>query len=936
MMNINGVKMKCFLFNFKLFTIRLLLHVPVLMIISGILVAIAEVINSSFNISFENSVPLIIYSATGLLMSAFVMTISYIYGLSTGMVLLYTVLSALLVLMEGLLANDIIQRYSSQSYMLPFIIIETVLLLNYITADVTMCAWLSRKKYKYRGHDQEFILNTMLDKKLCEYVVSPDAGSTVIIDGVWGSGKTKFIEAWMFIHSLQGNDYLKSKYAKRFIFNRGYSVDYRIYSIRKELYKYINEYSVLNYENMIKISLYGKQSLSEIKADICNHLSWSWMERSLTILSPLFGKIYNIKSSSLLNKNTDYFFNMEELISRIGKAIIIFDDIERYDGSLNEFFGLISYLSEQSNIKIILIINTEAWRRISRFHESDNNTSNEANTQVDASLANKANQALIYFEDFLDKGQAKNYPMDISHLSLIEIIINRVNIAFFDQYKISSIDENILNRLYQYQDGLFDYLDVELKSEKMPYEIVKQANIQFNQLKQQIRDLFCFPDFISELNNDINLSDLLLTVKPWITQCLKDLSEKHNSNFRVISRVYTEFVNLIYNRDLCLVAICKPLITDTFLVRDKGLSLDNSLSDNNHSTLYKAIEYDFIAQIVKEIDMADDFDTFTISHFNSLKLSQGPIVNAPTGEVKDFIKSINNTVAILYLINDDACIENQKFIENLGYMYFSLGSRYLEYSLNSKDFSSIVFIFVFYVYIVYNKVSKIIRRLKYLVEFSSDKNALIGLKLLYDSVCGINVNFVNNKQKANDYYGEYSIIHNSYKNLLLTINLPDSTFIKVVFGNIHGYVECLGFLTRKLKVHNKLFVFDNYNMYDKSLFFNIINAVYSDDSLDKFINDIFGLKNNELDVFKNFITTWYQCYFENYHRDVMNYAANVNPRSFNSIVDKEVIELTSFVDKLSSRVSNLKKEYGDLSLDKETIINQLLTKLNCLITDYKS
>lgn len=90
-------------------------------------------------------------------------------------------------------------------------------------------------------------------------------------------------------------------------------------------------------------------------------------------------------------------------------------------------------------------------------------------------------------------------------------------------------------------------------------------------------------------------------------------------------------------------------------------------------------------------------------------------------------------------------------------------------------------------------------------------------------------------------------------------------------------------------------------------FFNIINAVYSDDSLDKFINDIFGLKNNELDVFKNFITTWYQCYFENYHRDVMNYAANVNPRSFNSIVDKEVIELTSFVDKLSSRVSNLKK-----------------------------
>lgn len=89
MMNINGVKMKCFLFNFKLFTIRLLLHVPVLMIISGILVAIAEVINSSFNISFENSVPLIIYSATGLLMSAFVMTISYIYGLSTGMVLLY-------------------------------------------------------------------------------------------------------------------------------------------------------------------------------------------------------------------------------------------------------------------------------------------------------------------------------------------------------------------------------------------------------------------------------------------------------------------------------------------------------------------------------------------------------------------------------------------------------------------------------------------------------------------------------------------------------------------------------------------------------------------------------------------------------------------------------------------------------------------------------
>ena len=171
---------------------------------------------------------------------------------------------------------------------------------------------------------------------VAEYVSDSRYSQAILIDGDWGSGKTYFV-----------TNKLIPKLEER-----------------------VNPL-LPNKIRIFYISLYGIESLKQILDELYFSFMASYIDSKVPIgNSEQIGKGINFISKLVSVSLKAVNFDTGELpklsdFQKLKNAIIIFDDIERCNISVNEVFGFLNNLVEHNEIKVILIANESEIGKLS-------------------------------------------------------------------------------------------------------------------------------------------------------------------------------------------------------------------------------------------------------------------------------------------------------------------------------------------------------------------------------------------------------------------------------------------------------------------------------------------------------------------------------------------------------------------------------------------
>ena len=184
------------------------------------------------------------------------------------------------------------------------------------------------------------INNDELINIVTDYLLEDRYTQAILIDGKWGTGKTFFVKEKL-IPTLKDNTSLK--FAKIYYLS--------LYDI-KDLTELTNKIYLALFENFFK-NKFGK--------NITNKLN-------------LFSKAINIGLNALNNSNIlgfnitkDDLPKFEDLID-LKNISLFLDDVERCKIDINELLSFINILTEQNNIKVILIANEEEINHIQYYN----------------------------------------------------------------------------------------------------------------------------------------------------------------------------------------------------------------------------------------------------------------------------------------------------------------------------------------------------------------------------------------------------------------------------------------------------------------------------------------------------------------------------------------------------------------------------------------
>ena len=182
-------------------------------------------------------------------------------------------------------------------------------------------------------------------KAIRDYVNNDKANYAVLINGVWGSGKT-----YLYEHELK-KEILKTENGKS---NRKANI-------------YISLYGITSVEQLSKELLISFLMEVKLRGDKNKKKLYKQMNRAMGIFSKTF-------SFSINGLSIDIDKGIEEIKNNIQfkDMIISFDDFERCNIPVNELFGVINNLVEHCNCKVIILA------------DEDNIGKMYANTNVEA------------------------------------------------------------------------------------------------------------------------------------------------------------------------------------------------------------------------------------------------------------------------------------------------------------------------------------------------------------------------------------------------------------------------------------------------------------------------------------------------------------------------------------------------------------------------
>ena len=163
---------------------------------------------------------------------------------------------------------------------------------------------------------------------IIENILDDRYNQAILIDGVWGSGKTYFVENTL-ISGLEKKFCAKSECERKIIY----------------------------------ISLYGLQELEQINNEIYTCIMEGFFDKKIkdgnhevirkginfvSKITAIGWKHFNIDSNEL-PQISDFM--------KLKNCVIIFDDLERCDIDVNQIFGYLNNLVEHNDIKVIIVAN---------------------------------------------------------------------------------------------------------------------------------------------------------------------------------------------------------------------------------------------------------------------------------------------------------------------------------------------------------------------------------------------------------------------------------------------------------------------------------------------------------------------------------------------------------------------------------------------------
>lgn len=190
--------------------------------------------------------------------------------------------------------------------------------------------------------------NNWIQNFLNRYVKLPDPNYAVLLTGVWGCGKTYFIENWKNILSKSISEDKES-------------------SILRPVY----------------VSLFGLSTASEINQAVTREI-YPFMKSKIynigkTALNAVSSVAFNCDISKITKEKLKGEVNLELDIVSLFKSdktigenrIIIFDDFERCKVPIVDLLGYINTFVEHSNIRVILICNETVFEEEDRKKDKE-------------------------------------------------------------------------------------------------------------------------------------------------------------------------------------------------------------------------------------------------------------------------------------------------------------------------------------------------------------------------------------------------------------------------------------------------------------------------------------------------------------------------------------------------------------------------------------
>ena len=181
---------------------------------------------------------------------------------------------------------------------------------------------------------EQYVSEETILKEIMYYIDTDFYNYAVMIDGAWGSGKTYFVKH-VLLKKIESNE-------KRVLYVSLYGIS-NIQELGKKLY--------LDYLLKDKSKLVMEHT--ELVENVIGTI--------IDIGSPFMGKLGDIDIKERKIKNIVQ--NAVKHICPMKNCVLIFDDLERCDCSIQDILGYINGFVEQAGMKVIIIANQEEFRK---------------------------------------------------------------------------------------------------------------------------------------------------------------------------------------------------------------------------------------------------------------------------------------------------------------------------------------------------------------------------------------------------------------------------------------------------------------------------------------------------------------------------------------------------------------------------------------------
>lgn len=554
--------------------------------------------------------------------------------------------------------------------------------------------------------DDEKILDV-----LNNYIKNPKMQYAVLIDGDWGSGKTYFIKN-RFVKDNKNIIYIPLNGIK----NKE-DIDKKIY------------YKIL--ENNMSDTIKKSKGIAIAKKT---------SKAIFSISNEVIKKVFGIDISGISSIDVSEIIS---LFKNISDYVIVFDDLERCEISINEVLGYINDFIEHRNVKCIIVANE---REINKINYDDNYELKVLSCLKDNIDYGDKQEGLAYS----NTNNRDNKKVDIYKIK------NRILNMYEGNKKYKAIKEKLIGITIKYIPDIgkvYDQLIIEYENQNEElYKFLIENKVNYID--------------ILKLNNCNNIRTMIFILDRF------EILYKEINNVEVKRKA--TIINLVF-RNVIFSSIgtkkgidIKKILSGVMYSGAACLTEDLRQNHNNYYTAFNFVD-DFILngnidkeKMLKSIQYYLSINYENIEEddpYNKLKvyweLEDDEIKNAMQEILVNIKANKYNYKLFLKIIYSLSCIENLNFEEEIIQDIINEMGKYIEN--NEVDYIDFhVFARDEQVAELYNKNVKYIKEK---MELSSKNQNTINLKEIFDSDdWGIKLNeyireqnYINKKQFLNEF-----------------------------------------------------------------------------------------------------------------------------------------------------------------------------------------